>query len=103
MRDGSDCTKPRVSWVIEAAGSVSAGRIIRLVGPDHLVECACPLASWVGQAHSTGIAGRLCRSQVQVGSPIRLRSDIIVLAWIWHTLDSVTPKTSPISDKVMPS
>jgi hypothetical protein len=23
--------------------------------------------------------------------------------WIWHTLDSVTPKMSPISDSVSPS
>ena len=43
------------------------------------------------------------RCQPQEGSPMRLRSDIMVLAWIWHTRDSVTPNTSPISARVIPS
>ncbi len=60
---------------------------------------ACLVASTVvGAPPTANVTG-----QRKVGSVIRLRSDITLLAWIWHTLDSVTPRTSPTSARVRPS
>ena len=79
----------------------SPGELVRLLGRHPQVVGIVEYGTRRhGDAHADGVSGA---PQPRISSPSLVRRLSTALVWIWHTRDSVTPSTSPICARVIPS